>query len=234
MEQFLVEKDAFDKAFGTIVPDNFGTPKSAVMPTLRHVNTFMRPHNSTTWESLDAVSIAHLHKIHPSFADNTQAMTDLVEMLNECIEKVKNDNKYKTLLRNRPATLPEIMLHTGRAQGRLATEDMTSDVLEIYVVRPYIALIKYLFQISTTLPNRKLQVVPRDFQFNHPAIYGKILNKQNDYRRLRHAEKRLRVGPLPAQRQSQRRSHGWCRNPEAPRLRLWIRGVKMGEKLGVS
>jgi hypothetical protein len=70
MEQFPVEKDAFDKAFGTIVPAgrnsqvilgftihsryNFGTLKSAVMPTLRHVNTFMRPHNSTTWESLDA------------------------------------------------------------------------------------------------------------------------------------------------------------------------------------
>jgi hypothetical protein len=65
------------------------------MPTLRHVNTFMRPHNSTTWESLDALPIAHLHESHPSFADNTQVMTDLVEMLNECIEKVKNDNEYK-------------------------------------------------------------------------------------------------------------------------------------------
>jgi hypothetical protein len=73
------------------------------------------------------------------------------------------------------------MLYTGRALGRLGTQDMTSDVLEIYVARPYISLMKYLFQVSTTLPHRKLQVVPRDFKFNHPAIYGKILNKQNDY-----------------------------------------------------
>jgi hypothetical protein len=195
MEHFPVEKEAFDTAFGTIVPDgrnsqvivgltihstmNFGSIKSALMPTLRHVNTFMRPHHSTSWSSLDAVPIAHFHEIHPSFNDNTQVMADLVEMLTQCIAKVSNENEYKTLLGNRPASLPEIMLHTGRAQGRLDTQDMTSDVLEIYVARSYIGLLKYLFQISTTLSNRTMQIVPRDFKFNHPAINGKILNKQN-------------------------------------------------------
>jgi hypothetical protein len=58
---------------------------------------------------------------------------------------------------------------------------MTSEVLEIYVARPYGPLMKYIFQISATIHDRKLQIVPRDFKFNHPAIYGKILNKQNDY-----------------------------------------------------
>jgi hypothetical protein len=113
-------------------------------------------------------------------------VTDLVEMLTQCIAKVSDENEYKTLLGttllgNRQANLPKLMLHTGRAQGRLDTQDMTSDVLEIYVARSYIALMKYIFQISTTLPNRTMQIVPRDFKFNHPAIYGKILNKQNDY-----------------------------------------------------
>ena len=197
MEQFPVDKDVFDAAFGTIVPEGrnaqvilgltihskltFGSIKAALMPTLLHLNTYMRPHHSTSWSSLDAVPIAHLHEIHPSFADTTQVMITLTAMLEQCITKVSNDNEYKTLLGNKPAAIPEIMLYTGRALGRLGTQDMTSDVLEIYVARPYIALMKYLFQISTTLPSRKLQIVPRDFKFNHPAIYGKILNKQNDY-----------------------------------------------------
>jgi hypothetical protein len=49
----------------------FGSIKAALMPTLLYLNTFMRPRNSTTWSSLDAVPIAHLHEIHPSFADTT-------------------------------------------------------------------------------------------------------------------------------------------------------------------
>jgi hypothetical protein len=54
------------------------------------------------------------------------------------------------------------MLYTGRAQGKLVTQDMTSEVLEIYVARPYVPLMKYLFQISATIHDRKLQIVPRD------------------------------------------------------------------------
>jgi hypothetical protein len=58
---------------------------------------------------------------------------------------------------------------------------MTLDVLEIHGPCPYITLMRYLFQISSTIDGCKLQIVPRDFKFNHPAIYGKIFNKQNDY-----------------------------------------------------
>jgi hypothetical protein len=42
-------------------------------------------------------------------------------------------------------------------------------------------MLKYLFEISTRLTTRPFQLVPRDFKFNHPAIYRNILNKQNHY-----------------------------------------------------
>jgi hypothetical protein len=93
MENFPVDKTAFDTAFGTIVPEGrnsqvivgftihskmkFGTVKNAIMPTLRNMNTFMRPHHSTSWTSLDAIPIAHLHEIHPSFADVSKVKADL-------------------------------------------------------------------------------------------------------------------------------------------------------------
>jgi hypothetical protein len=47
----------------------FGSIKNTIMPALRHMNTFMRPHHSTSWTSLGAIPIAHLHEVHPSFAD---------------------------------------------------------------------------------------------------------------------------------------------------------------------
>jgi hypothetical protein len=59
LEQFPVDKDAFDITFGTIVPEGrnsqvivgltihstktFGTIKHAIMPTLHHMNTFSAP-----------------------------------------------------------------------------------------------------------------------------------------------------------------------------------------------
>jgi hypothetical protein len=197
LEKFPVDKDAFDTAFGTIVPEGknsqvivgltihskmtFGPIKTAIMPTLRHLNTFIRPHHSTSWKNLDAIPIAHLHEVHPSFADTSKVKADLIELLQMCVAKVSDETEYKLHLGENTPELPEIMLYTGRAVGRLDTQDMTSEVVEIYVARPYVALMKYLFQISSTLNGRKLQIVPRDFKFNHPAIYGKILNKQNDY-----------------------------------------------------
>jgi hypothetical protein len=197
MENFPVDKTAFDAAFGTIVTDGrnsqvivgftinstmkFGTVKNAILPTLRNMNTYMRPHHSLTWKSLDAVPIAHLHEIHPSFADVSKVKTDLTALLAQCISKVSDDDEYKRRFGYSQTELPELMLYTGRAQGKLDTQDMTSEVLEIYVARPYVPFLKYLFQISATINDRKLQIVPRDFKFNHPAIYGKILNKQNDY-----------------------------------------------------
>jgi hypothetical protein len=172
LEQFPVDKDAFDIAFGTIVPEGrnsqvivgltihstktFGTIKNAIMPTLRHMNTFMRPHHSTSWKNLDAIPIARLHEVHPSFADTSKVKADLIELLQMCVAKVSNENEYKLHLGNNPSELPDLMLYTGRALGRLDTQDMTSDVLEIYVARPYVALMKYLFQISSTINGRKL------------------------------------------------------------------------------
>jgi hypothetical protein len=198
LDSFPVEKTAFDSEFGTIVPKGcnsqvivgftilskmtFGSIKNAIMPALRHMNTFMCPHHSTSWTSLNAIPIAHLHKIHPSFADTSKVKTDLIELLELCISKVSNNKEYKLLLGNNQPALPELMLYTGSAQGKLDLQDMTSEVLKIYVFRPYVSLMKYfLFQISATITDRKLQIVPRDFKFNHPAIYGKILNKQNEY-----------------------------------------------------
>jgi hypothetical protein len=196
LEQFPVDKDAFDTAFGTIVPEGrnsqvivgltihstktFGTIKKGIMPTLRHMNTFMRPHHSTSWKTLDAIPIAHLHEFHPSFADTSKVKSDLIKLLQICVAKVSNENEYKLHLGNNPPELPDLMLYTGRAVGKRDTQDMTSDVLEIYVARPYVALMKKIFQISSTIDGRKLHIVPRDFTFNHPAIYGKILKKQND------------------------------------------------------
>jgi hypothetical protein len=151
------------------------------MPALRRMNTFMRPHHSTSWTSLDAIPIAHLHEIHPSFADQSKVKTDLIECLKLGISKVLDEEEYKLLLGDKQPALPELMLYTGLAQGKLDQQDMTSEVLEIYVARPYVSLMKYMFQISITIRDRQLQIVPHDFKFNHPAIYGKILNKQNDH-----------------------------------------------------
>jgi hypothetical protein len=197
LESFPVNKATFDAAFGTIVPEGrnsqvivgftihstmtIGTIKNSIMPTLCNMNTFMRPHHSTTWTSLDAVPIVHLHEIHPSFADLSKVTSDLQELLKQCINQVSDENEYKQLLGEKQPALPELMLYTSRAQGKLDTQDMTSEVFKIYVARPYVTLLKYLFQISATIPNRRLQIVPRDFKFNHPAIHGNILNKQNEY-----------------------------------------------------
>jgi hypothetical protein len=197
LESFPVNKATFDAEFGTIVPEGrnsqvivdftihsimtIGTIKNSIMPTLRKMNTFMRPNHSTTWTSLDAIPIAHLHEIHPSFADISKVTSDLQELLEQCINQVSDENEYKQLFGEKQSALPELMLYTGRAQCKLDTQDMTSEVLEIYVVRPYVTLLKYLFQISATIPNHKLQIVPRDFKFNHPEISGKTVNKQNEY-----------------------------------------------------
>jgi hypothetical protein len=40
---------------------------------------------------------------------------------------------------------------------------------------------KFLFEISSNISIRNLEIVPRDSKFNHPTINGQILNKQNAY-----------------------------------------------------
>jgi hypothetical protein len=131
LESFPVEKSAFDSAFGTIVPEGrnsqvivgftilskmtFGSIKNAIMPALRHMNSFMHPHHSTSWTSLNAIPIAHLHEIHPSFANQSKVKTDLIELLELCISKVSDGEEYKLLLGDKQPALPELMLYTGRA-----------------------------------------------------------------------------------------------------------------------
>jgi hypothetical protein len=83
------------------------------------MNTFMRPHHITTWTSLDAIPIAHFHEIHPSFADISKVKSDLQALLEQCINQVSDENEYKQLLGDKEPALPELMIYTGRAQGKL-------------------------------------------------------------------------------------------------------------------
>jgi hypothetical protein len=85
LENFPSDKATFDTAFGTVIKDGrstkviigftltsditFGKLKQAIMPVLQQCNTFMCPHLSTSWTRLDAITIGHLHLIHPTFAD---------------------------------------------------------------------------------------------------------------------------------------------------------------------
>jgi hypothetical protein len=197
MENFPVDKDVFDKAFGTVVPNgrnpqvilgltinstiNFSPLKSALLPVLHNMNVFMRPHHSTSWKSLDAIPIAHIQEVRPSFADKTQVKAAMITMLQQCIHKVGDTDEYKFLRGDKSPEIPELMLYNGRALGKIGDESIHSDVIEIYVAREHAPMMKYLFEISTSLTTRPFQLVPRDFKFNHPAIYGKILNKQNNY-----------------------------------------------------
>jgi hypothetical protein len=73
------------------------------------------------------------------------------------------------------------MLYKGRIQGKLGDQDIHSDVIEVYVARENAQLTKFLFEASSNLSARNLEIVPRDFKCNHPATYGQILNKQNAY-----------------------------------------------------
>jgi hypothetical protein len=197
MEDFPVDKETFDKAFGTIVPKGcnpqviagltinsallFGSIKSALLPVLRLLHVYMRPHLSTSWKSLDAIPIAHLHEIHPTFADLTQVKANLIAMLEQTIEHVNNEDEFHKINGENEPAIPEIMLYKGRIQGKLGDQDIHSDVIEVYVARENAQLTKYLFEASSNLSERNLEIVPRDFKFNHPTIYGKILNKQNAY-----------------------------------------------------
>jgi hypothetical protein len=73
------------------------------------------------------------------------------------------------------------MLYKGRVQGKLGDQDINSDVIEVYVARENAQLMKFLIKTSSNLSARNLEIVPRDFKFNYPTIYGQILNKQNAY-----------------------------------------------------
>jgi hypothetical protein len=102
-------------------------------------------------------------------------------MLEQTIEQVNNDDEFHKINGESEPEIPEIMLYKGRIQGKLGDQDIHSDVIEVYVARENAQLTKYLFEASSNLSARNLEIVPRDFKFNHPTIYGQILNKQNAY-----------------------------------------------------
>jgi hypothetical protein len=84
LETFPSDKAKFDASFSTVIKDGrstkvilgftitsatpFGKLKQAIMPVLQRCSTFMRPHLSTSWKSLNTITIGHLHLIHPTFA----------------------------------------------------------------------------------------------------------------------------------------------------------------------
>jgi hypothetical protein len=76
---------------------------------------------------------------------------------------------------------PEIMFYPGRAQGKLGTTEVTSDVIDVYIARSSTHAIKYLLEASTESLHRPLDVVPRNFKYHQPDIYAKLLSTQNDY-----------------------------------------------------
>jgi hypothetical protein len=195
MEDFPVKKESFDKAFGTIAPKGrnlqiiigltinsrllFRSIKSVLLPLLRLQNVYMRPHLSTSWKSLDAIPIAHLHQLHPIFADLTQVKANLIAMLEKAIGA--NHEEFQKIIGDDAPVIPELMLYKGWAQGKLGGQDIYSDVIEVYVARNTVQLTKCLFETSSNLSVRNLRIIPRDFKFNHPTMYGQILNKQNTY-----------------------------------------------------
>jgi hypothetical protein len=73
------------------------------------------------------------------------------------------------------------MFSPGRAQGKLDNHDVASDVMDVYIARSSAPAIKYLLEASTENSNRPLALVPRNFKYNQPDIYAKLLSTQNDY-----------------------------------------------------
>jgi hypothetical protein len=179
LETFPSDKATFDAAFGTVIKDGrstqlllgftiksrntLGSLKQAIMPVLQRYGTFLRPHLSNTWECLDTITIGHLHLVHPTFAD-------------------ADDLKQKmTILVQETFIHPESMFSPGRAQGKLDNHDVASDVMDVYIDRASASAIKYLLEASTENITRPLALVPRDFKYNQPDIYAKVLSTQNDY-----------------------------------------------------
>jgi hypothetical protein len=202
LETFPSDKSNFDKAFGTVIKDGrstkvilgftitseitFGKLKQAIMPVLQRCSTFMRPHLSTTWTRLDAITIGHLHLIHPTFADVDELRRKMDAQLTETAERIREDSEYydnlsEHLDHDGTFLVPEIMFYPGRALGKMNSAIVASDVVDIYVARESASAVNFLLEASTENKIRQLAVVPRDFKYNQPDIYAKLLSAQNDY-----------------------------------------------------
>jgi hypothetical protein len=199
---FPSDKATFDNSFGTVIKEGrstqvilgftikssstLGSLKQAIMPVLQRLGTYMRPHLSTTWERLDTITIGHLHLVHPTFADTNDLKTKMTQQLQDTVTCIQDDPEYHD---NVSAEFkhdgnfipPEIMFYPGRAQGKLGTTEVTSDVIDMYIARSSAHVIKYLLEASTENLHRPLDVNPRDFKYHQPDIYAKLLSTQNDY-----------------------------------------------------
>jgi hypothetical protein len=146
----------------------------------------MRPHLSTTWTRLDAITIGHLHLLHPSFADADDLRHKMHTQLLDTAYRIRDDQEYQEHLSNHldhngSFLVPEIMYYPGRALSKLSTENDASDVVDIYVVRTSAPAVNVLLEASTNNKTRPLAVVPRGFKYNQPDIYAQFLSAQNDY-----------------------------------------------------
>jgi hypothetical protein len=137
----------------------------------------MRPHLSTSWHRLDAITIGHLHLVHPTFADVDDIRSKMIHQLNETAEHIREWPIQLTELLDHDGTLivPEIMFYPGRALGKMKSENVAYIVINIYIA------INFLLDASTENKTRPLAVVPRDFKYNQLDIYAKLLSAQNDY-----------------------------------------------------
>jgi hypothetical protein len=202
LENFPSDKATFDTAFGTVIKDGrstkviigftitsantFGKLKQAIMPVLQRCNTFMRPHLSTSWTRLDAITIGHLHLIHPTFADVDDLRSKMIYQLTETADRIQDRPEYHERLSefispDGKFTVPEIMFYPGRALGKMKSETVASDVIDIYIARESAQAINFLLEASSENKTRPLAVVPRDFKYNQPDTYAKLLSAQNNY-----------------------------------------------------
>jgi hypothetical protein len=202
LETFPSDKEKFDAAFGTVIKDGrstqvilgftikssntLGSLKQAILPVLQRCGTFLRPHLSNTWERLDTITIGHLHLVHPTFADADDLKQKMTIQIQETVDRIHTTPEYlehvsKEFEVNGVFIHPEIMFSPGRAQGKLDNHDIASDVIDVYVARASAPSIKYLLEASTENSTRPLALVPRDFKYNQPDIYAKLLSTQNDY-----------------------------------------------------
>jgi hypothetical protein len=202
LETFPSDRAQFDTSFGTVIKDgrstqiilsftvksvqSFGTIKHSSMPILQRCNTFLCPHLSTSWERIDTITIGHLHLAHPTFADSNELALKMQIQLQETADRIQDNPDFSerasaVLKLDGTLNTTKIMFYPGRAQGKLNNEKVSSDVVEVYVARENTAAINYILEASSENSTRHLELVPRDFKYNHPDIYAKFLSAQNGY-----------------------------------------------------
>jgi hypothetical protein len=91
------------------------------------------------------------------------------------------DNVYTKFEHDGTFMSPEVMFSPDRALDQLDNQEVASAVMDVYIARSSATAIKYLLEESSENENRHLDLVPRDFKYNQPDIYAKLLSTQNDY-----------------------------------------------------